>query len=105
VNEQQATEQTAQPPNPPELNPRDRALLGALAAGRAQHEDFDVMLPIMDTVVSFLYPGGAYPDWKDISAAEFIECLYSIARYANFTAEARRVVFAHAQPNQPQGVM
>jgi hypothetical protein len=101
VNEQQVTEQTAQPP---EITPQDRALLSGIAAGRASHTDFDDMLSIMEVVVKALYPTGQYPpDWKSISAEEFLESLYVIAKHANFTAEARRR--AVAQALQPPRVM
>jgi hypothetical protein len=101
VNEQQVTEQTAQPP---ELTPQDRALLSGIAAGRARHTDFDEMLPIMDVVVKAPYSTVQYPpDWKSISAKELLESLYVIPKHANFTAEARRR--AVAQALQPPRVM
>jgi hypothetical protein len=89
--------QTAQTAQPPELTPQDRALLSGVAAGRARHRDFDDMLSIMEVVVKALYPTGQYPpDWKSISAEEFLESLYVIAKHANFTAEVRRIAFAKA---------
>src|ERR1700733_6993071 len=101
--EQTATEQTAAQPSA-DLTPQDQVLLGALAVGRARHADFDVLLPLMDALAVALYPKGQYPpDQKGMSAEEFIESLYVIAKHADFTADARRLAFAQA--SQPKGIM
>ena len=106
MTEQTATGQPAagQPATDQTLTPQDRALLAALNTGRARHADFDLMLPIMDGLAVALYPTGQYPPHpKGMSAEEFVECLYVIAKHADFTADARRLAFAQA--SQPQGIM
>jgi hypothetical protein len=97
VNEQPTP--AAQPGNSAGPTPQeqiDQALLGALAAGRARHQDFDLMLPIMDPVVRVLFPAGMPPDWSLVSADDFVESLYVIARYASFTEDTRKIAFAQA---------
>ena len=86
--------------------PQQQALSAAFEAARARHADFDLLQPIMNTVVRGLYPVGLQPDWSKITADEFVETLYVVARYANFTAEAREVIFARALQAAPtSGVM
>jgi hypothetical protein len=103
VNEQPVTEQTASPATPAELTPQDQAILSGLAAGRARHKDFDIMLPLMDSLARAFFPNGAPPDWSQVSPEDFVEALYVMARFASFSEVARQLAFAEA--SQPQVVM
>jgi hypothetical protein len=53
----------------------------AFAFGRKQHADFDELLPAMRIVSD-----GVRPNWGKITMSEYMECLYSIAKTARFTA-------------------
>jgi len=99
---EQVIEQPTQPAGAPELTPQDLALHAALAAGRARHADFNLLLPTMDSLALALYPSGQYPpDPKGISAEEFVECLYVIAKHAYFTEDVRKIAFTPT----PKGIM
>lgn len=95
-------QETAQQPaaKPPELTPQDQALLGGIAAGRAQHPDFDTLLPLMDSLARAFFPAGAPPDWAQVSPCDFIEALYVMARHASFSERVRKVLLAQAKPPQ-----
>jgi len=57
----------------------DEVLLHAFNAARATHPDFNVLESIMNHCARALFP-----DFKLITPAEYIECLYVIAKYADF---------------------
>jgi hypothetical protein len=106
VNEHPGTEQTpaeqpaTRPDSVPDSTQQPPVLVDAWNATRSRHPDFDLLEPIMDRLARALTP-----DWTKIAPEEYLETLYVVARHAYFTDEARRVAFAHAQPNQPKGVM
>ena len=72
----------------------------ALLAAREKHPDFEKLEPIMETVGAALKPN--FDDGK-ITVAQFLECLYVIARHANFVEPYRNMALGLVRP--VEGVM
>jgi len=70
-----------QPTNAGAINAAGEVLAMAFEAARATHADFVALEPIMHTIAQALYP-----DFSRIKPAEFVECLYAVAKYADFIA-------------------
>lgn len=67
----------------------------AMAACRQAHDDCEKMQGLMLVISKAIRP-----DWTQLTMAEYIECLYAIARNATFGAQARAMLAA-AQPGPP----
>jgi hypothetical protein len=64
----------------------------ALVLEQMAHEDFQTLVPLMQIIGGVLRP-----DWTKMTTAEYLECLYVIAKYASFANQAR----ARAASNNP----
>ncbi|MBZ5623732.1 MAG: hypothetical protein LAQ69_34285 [Acidobacteriia bacterium] len=62
-------------------------VMDAFAAGRLAHPDFDALLPAMRIIADSLRP-----QWSKVTMAEYVECLYVIAKNASFAAPVRTVL-------------
>jgi hypothetical protein len=62
-------------------------VLDAFTAARKAHPDFDRLQPIMRVVAEAMRP-----DWSYVTMPEYIECLYAIAKTANFVEPARQKI-------------
>ncbi len=77
----------------------DQATFNVLAAidtvRQAHPEDFCHLLPAMEFMSAIFRP-----DWSKITVPEFVECLYSIVKHANFAVAARATLLTpNVRPN------
>lgn len=60
-------------------------VMDAFNRARREHPDFDALQPIMRVVAEALRP-----DWTRVTMTEYIECLYAIAKAADFAEPVRK---------------
>lgn len=71
----------------------------AINACHAVHEDCEKLDGMMNVISK-----AVRPDWTQISMAEYVECLYAIAKNATFGEQARAMLSAPAAPAKPAAV-
>ncbi len=85
--------QQLSPPSYHDAHPNEAAwrinqdVKDAIAACRALHEDCAKLQGMMDIIA-----GAVQPDWKRLTMAEYVECLYVIAKHATFGEKARELL-------------
>jgi hypothetical protein len=62
-------------------------VLDAFSAARKAHGDFNELQPIMRILAE-----DVRPDWSHVTMPEYIECLYAIAKTANFVEPERQKI-------------
>ena len=82
------------------LSEDQQMLVEALIAARKKHPDLDRLEALMETVGKALHPDFAN---KKITPAEYIECLYVIAKHADFVKPFRDIALGVVSP--VKGVM
>lgn len=70
-------------------------VMDAFAVARKAHPDFDALQPIMRTIADAMRP-----DWSRVTMPEYVECLYAIAKTADFAEPVRQRILGPAQKSQ-----